>query len=122
MGFGKHFFLFIIGGCAYVMLEFLWRGWSHGSMFFAGGSCFLLLGTLRKLPFAPLAKGLLGAAAITAVELAAGLLINRNYEVWDYRNLPGNFHGQVCLSYFFLWIPVSLVGMALYHLADKLIN
>ena len=91
-------------------------------MFFAGGSCFLLLGALRRLPLALLAKGLLGATVITAVELAAGLLVNRNYQVWDYRHLPGNFHGQVCLPFFLLWIPVSLGGMALYHLADKLIN
>ena len=122
MGLGKHFSLFLLGGCAYVALEFLWRGWSHGSMFFAGGSCFLLLGMLRKLPLGLLSKGLLGAAAITGVEFLVGILLNKNYQVWDYRGLPGNFHGQVCLPFFLLWIPVSLGGMALYHLAEKLIN
>ena len=91
-------------------------------MFFAGGSCFLLLGMLRKLPLGLLSKGLLGAAAITGVEFLVGILLNKNYQVWDYRGLPGNFHGQVCLPFFLLWIPVSLGGMALYHLAEKLIN
>ena len=121
MGFGKQVFLFILGGIGYVGLELLWRGWSHGSMFFAGGSCFLLLGALRRLPVSLLAKGLLGAVVITLVELLAGLLVNKSYQVWDYRNLPGNFHGQVCLPFFLLWIPVSLGGMALYHLAEKLL-
>ncbi len=88
-------------------------------MFFAGGSCFLLLGALhkRQLPF--LMKGLLGATVITAVELLAGFLVNREYQVWDYRDLPGNFHGQVCFPFFLLWIPVSLGGMVLYRLVEK---
>ena len=90
-------------------------------MFFAGGSCFLLLGSLsrRRLPL--LAKGVLGAGMITAVELLTGLLVNRRYEVWDYRGLPGNFHGQICLPFFLLWIPVSIGAMGLYKLAEKCI-
>ena len=35
--------LFAVGGTGYVLLEFLWRGWSHISMFLAGGLCFLLV-------------------------------------------------------------------------------
>ena len=91
-------------------------------MFFAGGSCFLLLGALRRLPLALFSKSLLGAAGITLIELLAGLLVNKNYQVWDYRDLPGNLHGQVCLPFFLLWIPVSIGGMALYHLAEKLLS
>mgnify|MGYP007039094459 CR=1 FL=1 len=33
---------------------------------------------------------------ITTVELAAGLIFNRDYAVWDYRGIPGNFCGQIC--------------------------
>ncbi len=117
----KHFLFFITGGAAYVGLELLWRGRSHGSMFLAGGSCFLLLGKLRstrpKLPL--LLRGVVGAGAITAVELLFGLLFNRTYRVWDYRNLPMNFHGQICLPFFLLWIPLSLVGMELYALLER---
>ena len=113
--------LFLIGGGGYVGLELLWRGRSHISMFLAGGVCFLLLGKLNRVrPRLPLAlRCLVGAGIITAVELAAGLLANRDYSVWDYRQLPLNFHGQICLPYSLLWIPVSLGAMGLYRLAEK---
>lgn len=37
---------------------------------------------------------LLGAGVITMVELAAGLMVNQSYQVWDYRGLPLNFWGR----------------------------
>ena len=49
--------LFYLGGSAYMGLELLWRGRSHGSMFLAGGLCFLLIGHLGevrpRLPLTP---------------------------------------------------------------------
>ncbi len=100
-------------------LEWLWRGWSHISMFIAGGTCFLLLGRLRRLPL--LLRGLAGAGVITTVELFFGLLFNRNHQVWDYSNLPLNFKGQICLRFFLLWIPISLGAMWLYSLPQRLL-
>lgn len=124
MQIGKRILFFLMGGAAYVFLEFLWRGWSHGSMFLAGGSCFLLLGKLNafrpKLSL-PL-RGLVGAGIITMVELLAGLLFNRNYQVWDYRNLPFHFHGQICLPFFLLWIPLGLLAMYVYSWLDRKIS
>ena len=77
MAFLKKCLLFCIGGGAYVGLELLWRGYSHISMFAAGGVCFLMIGQLGQvqpvLPW-PL-RAILGAGIITMVELAAGLLI-----------------------------------------------
>ena len=113
--------VFCLGGSGYVGLELLWRGRSHGSMFLAGGICFLLLGKLRKLkPRLPMAlRCLVGAGVITCVELGVGLLFNRDYRVWDYRQLPLNFHGQICLFYSLLWIPVSLGALLLHRVLDK---
>lgn len=121
MGLLKRTIFFCVGGLSYMGLEWLWRGWSHGSMFLAGGSCFLLLGQLnRQRPRLPLLlRGLTGAGIITTVELLAGLLFNRDYRVWDYRQLPLNFHGQICLPFFLLWIPLSLAAMGLYALLDR---
>ena len=120
----KNALLFSFGGSAYMGLELLWRGWSHGSMFVAGGSAFLLLGRLQRLrPKLPFWKrALMGAGIITLVEYTAGLLFNRNYTVWDYRKLPLNLHGQVCLPYFFLWVPVAAAAMGLYTLTEKPLN
>lgn len=116
----KKTILFCAGGCAYVGLEFLWRGWSHGSMFLAGGTCFLLLGQMNSTrPRLPLPlRAVMGAVVITSVELLTGLLFNRDYSVWDYRDMPANFHGQICLPFFLLWIPLSLGAMGLYRLAQ----
>ncbi len=121
MGLMKKIILFTVGGCGYVTLELLWRGRSHGSMFFAGGSCFMLLGKLRRTPpqlSVPIRAGV-GACIITGVELLTGLLVNRDFSVWDYRQLPMNYRGQVCLPYTLLWIPVSLFAMTLYDAANK---
>lgn len=113
---------FLVGGSAYVALELLWRGRSHISMFCAGGSCFLLLGGLKKrLTGVPLLfRGIAGAAAITAVELTTGFLCNRDHRIWDYRNTPLNFKGQICLPYFLLWMPLSLLGMEGFSALQKL--
>ena len=111
--------MFLLGGTAYVGLEMLWRGRSHGSMFAAGGLCFLLLGKLRRVKLHPAAKSVVGAGLITAVELATGLLANRTYKVWDYRNMPANFKGQICLPYSLLWMPVSMAAMALHRALER---
>ncbi len=113
--------LFYLGGCAYMGLELLWRGRSHGSMFTAGGLCFLLIGHLGeveprlRLPW----RALAGAGIITMVELAAGLAANRDYSVWDYREMPGNLWGQICPAFMALWIPVAALAIGLYALLDK---
>ena len=111
--------LFTIGGSAYMGLELLWRGWSHGSMFLAGGSCFLLLGELDKRNLPVPLRAALGAGVITMVEYAAGLLFNRSYAVWDYRDQPLNLHGQICLPFSLVWLPLGLLAQYLYRLLDK---
>ena len=118
MKFWKQAILFYLGGCAYMGLELLWRGYSHGSMFVAGGICFLLIGHLNHVhPRLPLPlRTLAGAGIVTMVELGIGLLVNRNFEVWDYRNRAGNFRGQICPMLTLLWIPVSLMALFLHKL------
>ena len=108
--------LFYMGGLVYMGVELLWRCWSHGSMFVVGGLCFLLIGHLSEMtkPLPLFFRTILGAWIITTLELAAGLLINGNYQVWDYRSLPWNFLGQICPHYSLLWIPVSLGANLLY--------
>lgn len=112
--------LFLLGGGAYVGLELMYRGRSHISMFCAGGLCFLLLGRLGELRLALPVRAVLGAATITAVELITGLLVNRDYSVWDYRHQPYNFRGQICPVFTLLWLPLSLAAMALYKRLDRL--
>ncbi len=79
----------------------------------------MLLGALEKQKRIPLpVKALAGAAAITAVELVTGLLVNKDHRIWDYRRMPANFKGQICLPYSLLWIPVSTAGLLLHKVVS----
>ena len=113
----KNCLLFYTGGATYLTLELLYRGRSHGSMFLAGGVCFLLIGHLNRVePRLPLPlRALVGAGIVTMVELGAGMAVNRSYQVWDYRDQPGNFMGQICPVFSALWIPLSLLAAMLFQ-------
>ena len=124
MKFWKQAMLFYLGGCAYMGLELLYRGRTHGSMFVAGGTCFLLIGHLNHVhPRLPLPlRAVAGAGIVTMVELGIGLLCNRNYQVWDYRGRAGNFLGQICPMFTILWVPVSALALCLHSLLLHRLN
>ena len=124
MRFWRKCVLFYLGGFAYMTLEFVWRGRSHGSMFLLGGACFLLIGRLNRLlrRITPALRLIAFSGAITALELLTGLLVNRDHAVWDYRNLPLQFRGQICVPYALLWIPVSFLAMILHTGAEKVLE
>lgn len=88
-------------------------------MFGAGGLCFLLLGRIGRKRLSLPVRAAAGAGVITAVELGTGLLLNRDYRVWDYREVPGNFRGQICPLFTVLWAPLSLTAMELYDWMDR---
>ena len=80
---------------------------------------FVALGQLRKLPLPLPVLVAAGAVMVTGGELLTGLLVNRDFAVWDYRGMPLNFHGQICAGYSLLWMPVSLAGMMLYDRLER---
>ena len=67
----------------------------------------------EQLPWAvPLwLQALVCAALVTAVELAAGCVINLwlGWDVWDYTAMPGNILGQICPQYSAIWWVLCLV-------------
>lgn len=112
----KYMFLWIIGGAAYVLLEILFRGYSHWTMFCLGGVCFLCLFQLAKHPGKPLwLMGIVGGLVITVLELASGAVINLllGWNVWSYGGHPLNLFGQICALFTFLWILLSLPVLCL---------
>ena len=117
---GKNSVLFAAGGAGYVSLELLWRGRSHWTMFVLGGGCFLAIGQLgRSFPkLSRPVRAVLGSGICTAGELLTGLLFNRDYAIWDYRGLPGNFRGQICLPFSLLWVPLSALAAELFRWMD----
>lgn len=108
----KALILFAVGGGAYYLIELMFRGYSHGSMFLVGGICFLLIGLLNEqLTFDMSLRWqlFLGGLLVTIVELISGLILNRwlGLNVWDYSGLPLNLWGQISLPFTLLWIPLS---------------
>ena len=116
----KNTVLFTIGGGTYVSLELLYRGRSHWTMFALSGGCFLAIGQLgRSFPrLSPTVRAVIGSFICTAGELLTGLTFNRDYAIWDYRELPLNFRGQICLPFFLLWVPLSALGAEIFRLLD----
>ena len=60
-------------------------------------------------------QGLVCGTAITAAELAAGLVLNvwLGLGVWDYSGLWGNFLGQVCPQFWLLWCLGSIPSIVI---------
>jgi len=90
-------------------------------MFLAGGLCLLLVGHLEEVePKLSLPLRILtGAGIITMVELGTGLLFNRDFTVWDYRTVRGNWLGQICLPFCLAWVPISALAGRLYLWLDS---
>lgn len=108
----KYFILFGIGGLCYIIIELLWRGFSHWSMFFLGGLCFVLIGLINEygpegipLPV----QMVFGAVIITALEFISGYILNIRLDlgVWSYADMPYNILGQICLPYTVVWFFLS---------------
>ena len=112
--------VFCIGGLLYNLIEICWRGYSHWSMFFLGGICFQMIGSIhdRFASRRPLFRCTLCAVAITGAEFLSGCLVNLrwNLHVWDYSRLPFNVKGQVCLLYSVLWGALSLIACPVYRM------
>ena len=110
-------FVFLIGAFGYGLLELVWRGRTHYSMLITGGVCFFIIYFLN-LQYAD--KGLffkcfVGMVAITAVEFAVGIVVNKVFQlqVWDYSALRYNVMGQISLLYSVFWF---LLGIPLAYL------
>lgn len=85
-------------------------------MFIVGGICFVLVGLINEIftwDMPLIQQQAISTVMITTIELLAGLLINSNYAIWDYRNMPLNIIGQVCLPYTILWFFLSLPAIIL---------
>ena len=45
----KYLFLLDVGGLLYILIELIWRGRSHWTMFLLGGICFIYLGLINEV-------------------------------------------------------------------------
>jgi len=100
---------FLVGAAGYPALELATRRRTHYSMALAGGLSLMLMEGMARLPGGLTVKSLLSGAGVTAIEYACGQVWNRDYRVWDYRRMPLNWKGQICLPYSLLWCGLSAV-------------
>ena len=114
----KYEFLFFVGATIYVIIEKLYRGYSHWTMFLLGGICFIALGLINEVmpwDMPLLLQMFIGGAIITVLELITGCVVNLwfGWNVWDYSELPFNLWGQISLFSSIVWVGLSLVGIVL---------
>ena len=115
----KNGLLFLTGGALYILVELLYRGYSHYSMFIVGGLCFVLIGLLNDGLFswkmALNSQMTLSALIITILEFTAGAILNLGLglDIWDYSDQPYNLYGQICLLYTCFWYLLSLPAILL---------
>ena len=114
----KYEFLFFVGATIYVIIEKLYRGYSHWTMFLLGGICFIALGLINEVipwDMPLLFQMFIGGVIITVLELITGFVVNiwLGWNVWDYSELPFNLWGQISLFSSIGWVGLSLVGIVL---------
>ena len=102
---------FLIGAIGYPLLELAWRRRTHPSMVLAGGLSTMLIHRINQTKLHPVNKALFCAMGITLIEAGCGLVWNRRHQVWDYRHMPLNWRGQICLPYTLIWCLLSLPYM-----------
>ena len=118
MRIAKLLLLFGIGGLSYVLIELIWRGYSHWTMLLLGGLCFLYAGIQNEYIEweYPLWKQIIRVDIfIIITEFLFGCVVNLwlGWNVWDYSKLPFNLLGQICVLYAFLWIPLAAIAIIL---------
>lgn len=67
--------------------------------------------------YTPLPIQALGCTVlVTIVEYCAGMVLNvwLGLNIWDYSNIPLNFHGQICVPFMVLWYVLCLVFIVVF--------
>ena len=114
----KSTILAVIGGLIYILIELLWRGHTHISMFILGGVCFVAIGLINELfpwELGIVWQSMIGTVIVTVCEFITGLVVNvwLGLNVWDYSNMPFNVMGQICLPFSLAWVVLSAIAIVL---------
>lgn len=115
-------FIYIFSGIIYYLIEVLYRGYSFLSMFFLAGVCGIFLFLLNNIftyEMDFLLQTIISSIVCTFLEYCTGMLINQNFNIWDYRGLFGTFgNGQVNIFFSCAWGIISLFAIPLFDYID----
>lgn len=107
----------MVGGFIYCIIELLYRGYTDISMYILAGFCAVIMGGLNNLFSFNMPFGwqvLLASATCIVGEYITGVIVNQNFTVWDYRNLPLTFaNGQLNAFFCLAWVGISIIGIPL---------
>ena len=114
----KYIFLGFIGGILYYIIEVLFRGHSHWSMFLIGGLCYIYADYQNEYTSwdYPFWKQLLKTECFVLIsEFITGCIVNLllDWNVWDYSNLSGNILGQTSWQFALLFLPLCAIAIVL---------
>ena len=112
----KYLILGIIGGFTYVIIEMLYRGHSHWSMFIVSAVAFISIGLINEFISWDMKlwkQMLIGSGIVTVLEFISGYILNikLGWLIWDYSNVPFNIMGQICLPFSIAWFFISLIAI-----------
>lgn len=112
----KYLVLGIIGGVTYIMIELLYRGYTHWSMFIVSSIAFILIGLINEYISWNMKlwkQMLIGSGIVTVMEFISGCILNikLGWHIWDYSNVPFNVMGQICLPFSIAWGFISLIAI-----------
>ena len=103
--------VFLSVGSFYYLLECIYKsacqsGSPHWTMFILAGFVGLLAMLLNDKFTYEMDFGLqvlVCTIVTTALEYVVGIIFNADYSIWDYRELPMNMNGMICLQFSCLW-------------------
>ena len=66
---------------------------------------------------------LLNALVCSSIDFTTGMIANQDYQLWDYRDMPFNFLGQVCLQNSMVYsIAATLIVWVFYPAMDTILH
>lgn len=112
----KYLILGSIGGAIYIVIELLYRGYTHWSMFCVAFFAFILIGLINEFISWNISlwkQMLIGSGIVTVLEFISGYILNikLGWHIWDYSNVPFNIMGQICLPFSIAWFFISLIAI-----------
>ena len=117
----KYLLLFTFSGYIYVCLELLFRGRSDITMMFCASICvipMIILNNKFTYEIDFLLQIILCTIFATIIEFIFGIIFNTDYHIWDYRNVPFNLYGMICLPFSFLWMFIASLVIPLMDWID----
>lgn len=122
--FVKYVLLLTFSGYTYVCMELLFRGRSDITMMFCASLCVVPMICLNnkftyEVDF--LLQIALSTIYATLIEYCFGMIFNTDYHIWDYRNMPFNIDGQICLPFSLIWALIAAFVIPLMDWIDHYI-